>query len=99
MQNKNKINDYGAVLDQKYGKPGTDERNAFDEEAYAFYTGQILLDARKEAKMTQQEVADALQVSKSYISRIENGIIMPSVATFYKIVNVLGLRVDLVKLA
>ena len=29
----------------------------FDEEAYAFYTGQILLDARKNARLTQEELA------------------------------------------
>ena len=41
MQKKNKITDYSAVLDQKYGKPGTEERNAFDEEAYAFILGRF----------------------------------------------------------
>lgn len=51
--NNNQINDYSAVLERKYGKHGTPERAKFDEEAYAFYTSQILIDARKEAKMTQ----------------------------------------------
>ena len=93
--NNHQINDYSAVLDQRYGKEGTQERLKFNEEAYAFYTGQILLEARKEAKITQSELAKRLKVTKSYISRIENGVINPSVATFYRIINALGMKVEL----
>lgn len=95
--NDNLINDYSAVLDERYGKVGTPEREAFNEEAYNFYTGQILLDARKEAKVTQAELASKLNVNKSYISRIENGIINPSAGMFYRILGVLGFQVNIVK--
>lgn len=95
--NNHQINNYSAVLERKYGKNGTIERARFDEEAYAFYTSQILLDARKEAKMTQSELAERINVTKSYISRIEKGMITPSVATFYRIMNALGMRVEVVK--
>ena len=53
--NNHKTSDYSAVLIQRYGKLGTTERTKFDEKAYAFYTSQILLNARKEAQMTQSE--------------------------------------------
>lgn len=95
--NNHKITDYSAVLEQQYGKPGTPERAKFDEEAYAFYTGQVILEARKEAKVTQSELAKRIGSTKSYISRIENGIMVPSVATFYRIMNALGLRIEIVK--
>ncbi len=95
--NNHKITDYSAVLEQQYGKPGTPERAEFDEEAYAFYTGQVVLEARKEAKVTQSELAKRIGSTKSYISRIENGIIVPSVATFYRIMNALGLRIEIVR--
>ena len=87
--------DYSTVLEKKFGKPGTEERAKFDEEAYAFYTSQILLDARKNARLTQEELAKRIGTNKSYISRIEKGITIPSVATFYRIVNALGLTVEL----
>jgi hypothetical protein len=45
---------------------GTPERVKFDDEAYAFYTGQILLQARKEAKITQSELAKRISSTKSY---------------------------------
>jgi DNA-binding XRE family transcriptional regulator len=95
--NDHQIRDYSKVLADKYGAHGTPERAKFDEEAYAFYTGQILLEARKEAKVTQQELAKRINVTKSYISRVENGAINPSVGTFYRIINALGLRVEVVK--
>ncbi len=93
--NNHQTVDYSAVLEAKYGKHGTPQRAQFDEEAYAFYTSQILCDARKNAKLTQEELARRLGVNKSYISRIEKGVTIPSVATFYRIVNALGLTVEL----
>lgn len=91
------ITDISAELEREFGKPGTPERDRFDEEAYAFYTGQILKEARKEAKVTQSELAKRINSTKSYISRIENGLIMPSVGVFYRIINALGLRIEIVK--
>lgn len=93
----NMLTNISEELDKEFGMPGTPERTKFDEEAYAFYTGQILLEARKEAKVTQVELAKRINVTKSYISRIENGIINPSVGTFYRIINALGLKVEIVK--
>ena len=90
----NMLTDISAELDREFGAPGTSEREKFDEEAYAFYTGQILLDARREAKVTQSELAKRIN---AYISRIESGAINPSVGTFYRIVNALGLRIEIVK--
>lgn len=95
--NNHQIVDYDAVLDAKFGKEGTPERMKAEEEAYAFYIGQILLDARKEAKVTQSELARRINSTKSYISRIENGAVNPSVGTFYRIMDALGLRVEIVK--
>jgi DNA-binding XRE family transcriptional regulator len=89
------ITDISEQLEKEYGKHGTPERAKFDEEAWAFYTSQILLDARKNARLTQVELAERIGVDKSYISRIEKGVTVPSVATFYRIVNALGLSVEL----
>lgn len=45
--NNHQIVDYSAVIEKEYGKHGTPERTGLDEEAYAFYISQLLLDARK----------------------------------------------------
>ena len=91
------IQDYDAVLDARYGKEGTPERVKFEEEAYAYYTGLILRDARKDAKVSQAELARRTQTTKSYISRIENGVIIPSVAVFYRMIAALGMTVEIVR--
>jgi DNA-binding XRE family transcriptional regulator len=90
------ITNISEQLEEEFGKHGTPERAKFDEAAYAFYTSQILLDARKKAGLTQQELARRIGVDKSYISLIEKGITVPSVATFYRIASALGRSVELV---
>ena len=64
MTNNHKIVDYDAVLDAKFGKEDTPERARAEEAAYSFYSGQIIQDARKEAKMTQSELAVAAALSR-----------------------------------
>ena len=91
------IYDVSAELAAEFGTPGTQERAKFDEEAYAFYTGQLLLEARKEAKVTQAELARRTNTTKSYISRVENGDIVPSVAKFWQMISSLGMRIEILK--
>jgi len=95
MQPKGDITDISAELDALYGKVGTSEREQFRREAYAYYMGQVLHDARKNEKITQKELASRVGVDKSYISKIEKGIIEPGIAMFYRIASELGLTVEL----
>ncbi len=95
--NDNKIRNYSTTLSNQYGERGSKQRAKFDEEAYSFYTSQILLNARKEAKVTQADLAERIGADKAYISRIERGLTMPNVSTFYRIISALGLRVEIAK--
>lgn len=97
MDQNTQTRNYSKVLDEKYGAEGTPERIAFEERAYAYYTGQILEEARKKAHITQSELAERIGADKLYISRIEKGKTEPKVSTFYRIVNALGLSVELVQ--
>ena len=85
------------VMNQKFGKVGSPERENFRREAYSYCMGQIIHDARKQEKVTQEELAKRIGASKSYISRIEKGLIEPGVSTFYRIIEALGLRIEIVK--
>ena len=93
--NNHKISDYSAVLNTQYGEKGTAERAKFDDEAYAFYISQVLLAARKNARLTQKDLAKRIGADKSYVSRVERGVTIPSVATFYRIINSLGLTINI----
>ena len=93
--NNQKIVDYDAVLDAKFGKEGTPERIEAEEKAFAFYTGKIIEDARKQARISQSELAKRIGTDRAYVSRIESGKIEPKVSTFYRIINAVGMKVDL----
>lgn len=97
MKANNNITDISLEMDNLYGKVGTPERDAFRREAYAYCMGQVILDARKSEKITQAELAKRIGVDKAYISKIEKGVIEPGVGTFYRIIDALGLRVEIVK--
>lgn len=89
------VRDFDLYLDEEYGAVGTPERQAFEEETEAFYATQLLLQARKEAKITQAELAKRVGTTKSYISKIEKGVIEPGVGLFFRLVNALDLRIDI----
>lgn len=97
MQQRNDIGSFDAILDAKYGAVGTPERDQFRKEAYAYCVGQIILDARKQEHMTQSDLAKKVGTDKTYISRIEKGVIEPGVGMFFRIIDALGLRVDIVR--
>ena len=90
-----KMFDVDAQLDAVFGKKGTPERKVAEERAKAFFTGQIIEEARKKAKMTQEELAKKIGTNKSYISRVETGKTEPKVSTFYRIASALGMTVEL----
>ena len=49
-----------------------------------------------EKELTQKELANKMSISQSYISRIERGLTVPSVATLYRIAAAMGLTVELI---
>lgn len=96
MKANNEAKSFDAVLDAKYGAPGTKERASAEEAAFAYYSGVLLKQARKKMRMTQAELAAKLGTDTAYISRIENDAITPSVGAFFRIANALGYSVELV---
>jgi len=76
---------FDELLDIKYGKLGTPKRDEFETKAKAFVVGEMIKDARKEAHLTQEDLARKSGTKKSYISRVENGKIDIQVSTLFKI--------------
>ena len=92
-ENKDFFN-VSALIDERFGAKGTASRADAEEKAYAFYTGQIIEDARKKANISQAELARRIGSDRSYISRVENGLTEPKVSTFYRIMNALGCQIE-----
>ena len=74
-------------LDRKYGEKGSKSRDVFNEKAQAYMIAEMLKSARKEAHLTQQELADKLKVKRTYISKIERAISDMRLSTLKKIVE------------
>lgn len=89
------ICDADAWIDEGIGAPGTEKRKKAEKLAIAEFNAQLLLDARRVAKVTQAELAERVGVDKAYISRVERGITIPSITTFSKIAAALGFAVTL----
>jgi ribosome-binding protein aMBF1 (putative translation factor) len=92
---KMKTYNVSEELNQTFGAPGTESRKRAEEQAWEEYNAQILLDARKESGMTQSELATKIGADKSYISRVERGLTIPSISTFYRMVAAMGFSVEL----
>lgn len=91
-----KAETFDELLEIKYGRVGTPVRDNYEEKSNYFVIMEILKDARKEAKITQQQLADKIGTQKSYISRLENGKCDIQLSTLFKIFEVgLGKQVQL----
>jgi HTH-type transcriptional regulator / antitoxin HipB len=87
---------FDELLDIKYGKIGTEKRDYFEERAQYYVISEMLKEARKEAKMTQEQLAEKVGTKKSYISRLENGKCDIQLSTLYRIFEFgLGKRINL----
>ena len=91
MKEKNKA----IFPDIQYGKTGTPERDSFDREAEAFILAERLKEERRNAGLTQEQLAAKIGTKKSYISRIENGKTDVQLSTLFKIFQGLGKRVSI----
>ncbi len=91
-----KAKSFDELLEIKYGKIGSEKRDEFEEKAQYFVISEILKEARKEANMTQEQLAEKVGTKKSYISRLENGKCDIQLSTLYRIFEFgLGKRVNL----
>lgn len=93
---KKKLTSVNKELDQKYGKEGTPERNAFREKTMAWYYGEILKEKRKELKITQVQLAEKTGLKRSYISRVEQGNTDIQLSSLLRISQALGLQFGLI---
>ena len=82
------ITNFEDLLIEKYGKKGTPSRDKFDADSLAFRLGIMLKEARKEARVTQEQLAERTGTKKSYISRIERGQSDIQISTYYKLIEI-----------
>jgi len=87
---KNKKRRLGTLEELKedhFGKRGTSKRERLEKGYENFKIGVLLQEARIKKGMTQQELADKVGTTKSYISKIENNVKEARISTLQKIVE------------
>lgn len=87
-----KLSTANQMLDEKYGELGTSTREQFNEDAIAWFYGNMLRERRKELKITQKQLAEKLGREQSYIARVENGKADIQLSSFFRIAAVLGIQ-------
>ena len=82
--------------DKQYGKRGTVMRDELEAGYETFKIGALILEARLEKGLTQQELAEKVGTTKSYISKLENNVKEVRLSTLRKIVELgLGGKLEL----
>lgn len=81
---------------EEKSKPGLmiDEPLAIDKKINNLFIGDRIKILRSNQKRTLQEIADASELSRSMISKIENNKAIPSVAALVKIAQALGTNIS-----
>lgn len=82
--------------DVHYGKRDTARREELERGYENFKIGAMIHEARLEKGLTQEELAEKVGTTKSYISKIENDVKEVRISTLQKIVETgLGGRLEL----
>lgn len=88
MKTKNKsLVTLEEFKDKNYGKRGTKKRDELEAGYDLFKIGALIHDMRIELGMTQEELANKVGTTKSYISKIENNLKEARISTLQKIVE------------
>lgn len=86
MKNKN-LTTLEEFKEKNYGIRGTKDREELEAGYENFKMGTLIHDTRLEMGMTQQQLAEKVGTTKSYISKIENNIKEARISTLQKIVE------------
>ncbi|MFV8347083.1 helix-turn-helix domain-containing protein [Flavobacterium sp. ZB4P13] len=87
MKTNKNIKPFTAHLEEHYGETGTETREKFEEEFDTFKLGVLIQEARKKQHLTQEELAERVGTTKSYISRIENNASDIRLSTLMRIIK------------
>lgn len=85
-----------AFKERNYGKRGTKERDELEAGYENFKIGALIQETRLGLGMTQEQLAEKVGTTKSYISKIENNIKEARISTLQKIIELgFGGRLEL----
>jgi DNA-binding XRE family transcriptional regulator len=88
MKGKNRnLTTLEEFKEKNYGRRGTLHRDELEAGFDAFKIGALIHDTRVEMGMTQEQLAEKVGTTKSYISKIENNVKEARISTLQKIIE------------
>jgi len=94
MKNKFRTVSLDTMIDKHIGKPGTERRDAFENELRIEFLGLAIKQARQERNLTQEQLGELVGVQKAQISKIENSVKNARFETILKVFDALGAKVN-----
>ena len=82
------------MKDQFVGKIGTKEREEYEYELKMDLIGRMIKQARKERKLTQEQLGEIVGVRKSQISKLENNANSATIDTIVRVFKALKAEVN-----
>ncbi len=93
MADKFKTVSLDFMIDKHIGNPGSEKRDAFENELRIDLLGHAIKQARQELNLTQEQLGKLVGVQKAQISKIENSAKSARLETILKVFNALGAKV------
>jgi DNA-binding XRE family transcriptional regulator len=88
MKNYDNISTFDELIQLEHGEIGSETRNTYEENSQMFIISEMLKEARKEANLTQEQLAEKSGTRKSYISKLENGKVNIQLSTLIRIFEI-----------
>ena len=84
-----------ALIDDVWGKVGTPERDAMEEQLkediQAYFVGEAIKKARLKQNLTQEELGERIGVKRSQICKLESGKSPITLSTMSRVFKALGI--------
>ena len=88
MKDYDNIKTFDELIEFEHGTIGSETRNTYEENSQMFIISEMLKEARKEANLTQEQLAEKSGTRKSYISKLENGKVNIQLSTLIRIFEI-----------
>ena len=82
-----------TLIDKHIAKTGTQKRDKFENELRLDIIGETIRKARKERKLTQEQLGELVGVKKAQISKIENNLNDARFETILKVFRALNAKI------
>jgi HTH-type transcriptional regulator/antitoxin HipB len=82
------------LKDETLGKPGTPERDNYENELKLELLGEMIKKVRKDRNLTQEELGKLVGVQKAQISKLERSTKNARIETIIKVFNALKTKVN-----